>query len=318
MRHLRRILIMAAAAALLVGSLPAVASAHRADRFSDSRLGIMCDMLTGEQGTAILFLEVSAQFGGSALVGYWEPGTSPEMDPPTLISNESEVIGTVEGSTVDAVMQLYTFLEPDPEDPEPDFYGEPAGEATMSATLTPNGEIQTETQRSQDSNARFEVEITSQELAVAGDLALPGEVAFDLSACRGVRESFEGFATNPDTYIQRSESLSLSCSWTDEDRSVFLFAGAGSFGGFSELYVIDASGEYGGFSEASLTTDAFSAEYELFAFGGGDEEPVLAAVPGEPGDSGEAAGAGSAVATLSPNGESGHFIDRLGSEMFKA
>ncbi len=308
---MRRVLVLAAMAALLIGSIPSIASAARAERFTDEGLLLGCLIVSEEQGTVYLLAQVSAEYGGYAGMAWWEPGGEPFKDPPTLISGENVVTATVDGDTMDASMELYDYVEPDPEDPDGSPYGDPAGQASLSARFEAVGEPITSTYRSQGTNARFRVETVSQQLAASGSVILPDASFGDLSECQAARERTSYFATHPDTIIERSEGIGLSCEWTDADRHAFLIANTEASGfTYSELVVTDASGEYFSSGEGTLTEDAFTGSWELRSIGfGGEIAP--AAVDGE------LLGSAEASATLSRTGEGDRIIARSHGSMTK-
>jgi hypothetical protein len=304
---MRRVLVLAAMAALIIGTIPSVAGAARAERSTEDGLGMACLLQSEEQGTVYMESAVSDQYGGFAGLYWWAPGLEPFDDLPTLISGENTVTASVEGNTMDATMQLYVFVD----DPEGNNYGDPAGQATLSATFELNGEPITYSSQSTGSNARFSYDLVQQPLLASGSLVLPSATYDDLSTCQAVRQHTTYFATNPDTYIERSEGIGLTCEWTDADRSVLLFANTErSDATYSELMVTDASGEYFSSGDAILTTEAFSAAWELRSLGS-EGEIVPAAVGGE------IFGSATASATLTATGEGDRVIDRSHDQMTK-
>jgi hypothetical protein len=305
--EMRRVLVLAAMAALIIGTIPSVAGAARADRFTEDGLGMACLLQSEEQGTVYMESQVTAEYGGFAGLYWWEPGLEPFSDLPTLISGENTVTASVEGNSMDASMELYVFVD----DPEGNNYGDPAGQATLSAIFELKGEPIYYSDRSHGSNAQFRYESVQQPLTATGSLTLPSATYDDLSECQAVREHVTFFATNPDTFIERSDGIGLTCEWTDADRSVLLFANTErSSETYSELIVTDASGEYFSSGDASLTTEAFSAAWELRSPGGGGDI-VPAAVDGE------IFGSATASATLTPTGEGDRIIDRSHDQMTK-
>jgi hypothetical protein len=118
---MRRILVVAAALALLIGSVPQVASAARVTRFSDTALQVTCFPLEAEDGTAVLLGQVSEFFGNDAVVGFWESGAEYGVDPPSLISREFELTDT--GSALTVVGQHGVRDEPGHRRPAPGGHG---------------------------------------------------------------------------------------------------------------------------------------------------------------------------------------------------
>jgi hypothetical protein len=314
---MRRVLILAATAALIIGAIPSVAGAARVTRQSDEGLLLNCLIASEEEGTLYMSAQVSSEYGGYAALYWWEPGAEPFQSPPTLISGENSVIGTVAGSSLDATLELYTYIEADPEDPESSPYGEPAGQATVSATFETDGDPVAYSDESSGSNAKFRYDVVSQPLAATGTIQLPMATYDDLSQCEAARQQVSMFQTNPNTRIQRLEGIGLSCEWASDDRTVVLFASTEQSGqAYAEIFVSDASGYHAGFGEASLGTDAFAASWDLEdisgEFEGEDESEVAPAAIG-----GELSGRATAAASLSATGEGDRVIDRSHGEMFK-
>ena len=307
---MRRVLVLAAMAALVIGSIPTIASAARAERFSDEGLILGCFIGSAEEGVVYMVSQVSGEYGGYAGLYWWGPGVRPFENPPTLISGENAVTATVDGNTMDATMELYVYVEPDPSDPEGNPYGDPAGQATLSATFEAAGEPIHSSYRSQGSNAKTRIDTVQQQLTAAGSLVLP-DASYDLSECQAAREQISYFATNPDTRIERFEGIGMSCEWTDADRQVLLFANTDhSDFTYSELLVSDASGKYFSSGDASLTERGFSGTWQLRAMG--SEGEIAPAAVG-----GELFGSATASASLSPTGEGERVVERSHGQMIK-
>jgi hypothetical protein len=249
---------------------------------------------------------VTGEQGSFAGLYWWAPGLVPFNDLPSLISGENTVTGTVDSNTMDATMALYVFVE----DPEGSSYGDQAGQAILSATFEADGEPVTYHDQSLGTNAKTRVDSVRQQLTAAGSLTLP-DATYDLSECQAERQHVTYFATHPDTLIERSDGIGLTCEWTDADRHVLLFADTqGSQFPYSELIVSDASGDYFSSGEAILTTGAFSAAWELRSIGG-EGEIAPAAVGGE------IFGSAAASASLAPTGEGERVVDRSHGQMTK-
>lgn len=310
--EMRRVLVLAAMAALIIGAIPSVASAARATRMESDALAMSCLITSEDQGT--LYAEAISVSGRGGFAGlyWWAPGLEPFEEPPTLLSGENSVVGEPSGSSLDATMTLYEFVMPDPEDPEPNPYGAPAGEAILSATFVNDGDPVSYSDQSSGTNAKYRVDVLYQPLATNGLIQLPDATFGDLSDCQAVREHVSLFETHPDTRIERSDGFGLFCEWNDGERQVLLFASTEQSGSaFSEIFVTDASGTHAGFAEAaSLDTRAFAATWELFDIGG-EGEIAPAAVGGG------LSGSASATATLSRTGEGDHVVDKSHGQMVK-
>jgi hypothetical protein len=309
MRRVRRVVVMAALAALVIGTIPSVAGAARVTRESGDGIGMACLLTSEEQGTLYMEVHVGDVHGAFAGMFWWAPGVEPFEEAPTLLSGENSVTGTPEGSTLDATMSLYTYVVAAPDDPEPNPYGEPAGEAIVSVSLAPDGDPISYTDGSKGINARYRVQVVDQPMIVSGLIELPGITFDDLSGCQAVRQHTDLFQANPATIIERFEGFGMLCEWTDADRHVQVYASTETSGqAYSEIVITDASGSYFGGADASLDTTAFAASWELQPIGSEGEE-VPATIEGE------LAGSATAAATFAATGEGERIVDRIQGEM---
>src|SRR6266545_1311138 len=246
---MRRLIAILAGVMLATATFAGTAVGAPANRFSDTQTTVVCDGLTNDAGTAFVFAAVSEEFGSFAELAFWVSPTTPETDPPTWITANSAVV--LDGATLMATFDLVEFQEPvNPEDPP---FGDPVGQATLEATLTPIGDPQPYSFQDQSGNHIFRIEGVFQELAVSGTLDLPEAISYDLASCFGGVDTFTAFSNSPASSVARFSELQLSCSWETADGLVNLFAANGDFGSFSDLFVSDASGDYFGFSEGTLT-----------------------------------------------------------------
>jgi hypothetical protein len=297
---MRRVLVFAAMAALIIGSIPSITAAARATRSEDVQLIMSCVIESEEQGTLYLVAGVSAEYGAASVLYWWAPELDPYEQPPTLFSDGGTPAGTVDGASLSGSLPLYLYET-----------GEPAGEGSFSASFVDAGEPLSYRDVSQGSNARSVSEAFIQPLAVTGSVQLPDATYDDLSECQAAREHYTFFGTNPDTRIERSSGIGLSCEWATDDLQVQMYASAGASGfAFGEIFVTDATGNYAGFAEISLDEETFSASWELMSLI--QEGEISTAAVG-----GEIAGSAAAAATLMSTGESGHVFDRSRSQMFK-
>jgi hypothetical protein len=295
---MRRVLTLLVALPLLAALFPTAALGAPPERFTDTQTIVVCEPLVDDDGIVFTFVQVSERFGSFAALAFFAPGTSPETDPPTLISTDAVVTLSPDGTALTVIYDLVEF-DPTTEPPFGDF----VGTALLDVTLTPIGEPEAFSDRFRDGNRWVTIEGTRQLLAVEGDLTLPGDVVFDASGCNAFTETITVFATNPAAFIQRFDETSLSCHWETAAGTVDLFAFSDGFFAFSDLFVVDTSGEYFGSTEAVLTTTEYSAEFQLFdATDPQPEEPL---------------GSASAAATLTATGERIRFIDRQPFFMFK-
>jgi hypothetical protein len=267
---MRRVVAFLAGLMLATATFAGTAIAAPSDHFGDTQTQLFCENLTNDAGAAQLFVAVSEQFGSGGGLAFWASPADPATDPPTWISGASAVL--LEGATLTGTFDVFEFQEPvNPDDPP---FGDPVGEATLEATLTPVGDPQPYSFEEKSGNHHFRVTGTFQELAVDGTLNLPEDISFDLGSCVAGVDSFSAFSNNPASFVQQLSEVQLFCMWETADGFVNLFAASGQ-GGFADLFVTDASGSYFGFGDASLTDTAFSATWDLFpAQEDGELDPV--------------------------------------------
>ncbi len=174
---MRRVLALLALAALLVGILPGAVAAARPTTTEVESTVVSCGITT-ETGFVGLYAEVNSQFGDFGDLQFWASPADPGEDAPTVISSEAAISGTPS-----AIEAMYTLVEFDPTIDPP--FGDPAGEATLVAELTPIGDPQSVDDRFREGNSWQEVQGTVQPQAVTGTLTMPGEAPVDITDCFG-------------------------------------------------------------------------------------------------------------------------------------
>jgi len=298
---MRRVFGLLAAAALLAATIPATAVAGRPTIETDSSTSLYCDQLTGDVGSVSLYVELNERFGAYANLAIWGPGVDPLNDPPSIISSDATVDS--DGTSVMVAFDLVDFMVP-PGAEEPPF-GDPAGSATLSATLTPDGPAEDFSDKFHDGNRVVRIEGMSQALSVSGTLAIAllagTEDSLDLGDCVAQTSTFTYTSTNPNASVYGSRQLSLSCGWETSDGFVELFAGSDRGGAFSDLYVQQGEDVFFGFAEPTFSGSSFQAEYAIFA-----------------NESGDPVGSATADATLDRTGGRVNEHDRVGGFKFIA
>lgn len=261
---MRRVLASLAAAALTLTGLAGPAAAAPATHFAGTETVVFCAGLTNDAGSVNAFAVDSDQFGTFADLGFWAAPADPLVDDPTWISGSSLV--TFGDLSLNVVYELFEFVPgPTPDDPP---FGDPVGEATLDATLTPIGDPEPYDFAFREGNRQFRQSGTVQGYSVSGTLVLPDDITFDLSGCEAFRDEFRIFSNAPASSVFRSSEFQLNCAWETTDGLVFLFASAGEFGTFADIFIEvndPASPNLAGFSESlTLTESAFDASFELF------------------------------------------------------
>lgn len=290
---MRRWLVVLAVLSLL-SSLPGIAVAGRPDRFSDDTTYLFCDGLEATDGSTVFaYAEVSQTFGAFGDLAVWAPGAGGD---PTVISMDATASLSGGGSSMTASYSLVTF---DPSQDPP--FGDPAGTATLSATLTPVGDPQAFDESFQDGNRIVRQAGTRQALEVTGELVLPGGATADLAgACFGEHLVITVFGTNPAqapaSLVYHRDELTLSCHWQSGDLFIDLFASADESGAFSDIFVGSEEAFGFGSSDALLTDAEYSAAFTI---------------------EGDFSGSAEAAAVLTPTGQRVHSRDVFGGETFK-
>lgn len=270
---MRRPVIFATLAALLLMALPATVSAAPPTRFTEHAVVVDC-FLQNDDGIVSAFAVDSSEFGAFGELIFWASPSTPDEDAPTLVSVGADVSST--DTSMSADFELIDLAS-----------GDPAGTAELRVTLTPSGPPETVSDRFREGNRWNRVNGTIQPMAVEGTVEVPGAEIFDAAGCFGAIQDLTFFATDPASFVDRFENFSLSCSWETADGFVALFASADTFGAFGDVFVDDETGEYAGFADVTFTTSAFDGSWELFLLPDGDT-PV---------------GSASASATLASTGE---------------
>lgn len=251
-----------AAAVLLVAPV----SAAPAQRVSDTEHIMFCEELTGADGTAFLVIGESEQFGSFADAAYWPPNAPPPNDPAWVAMTAD---ADFDGTTVTATILMVEYV-PSPDEPP---FGDPVGNAVVEATLTPDGEPMPYRFGDSFGNQLTRREGTVQAFTVEGSLTMPDGATFYLSSCVAFSDTYTQFSNAPAAFVSHFSSFDLNCGWETDDGFVSLFATAGEFGGFTELFIVDGEDAYFGFpsSDLTLTTQAFASSYDIVsADEGGD------------------------------------------------
>jgi hypothetical protein len=264
---MRRVASLSGGVALAAGVLlVAPVSAAPAQRVSDTEHIMFCEELTGADGTAFLVLGESEQFGSFADAAFWPPGAPPPNDPAWIAMTAD---ADFDGTSVTATILMVEYVPSPDESP----FGDPVGNATVEATLTPDGDPMPYSFQDSFGNQLLRRQGTLQAYTVEGSLTMPNGATFDLSSCAAFSDTYTQFSNAPAASVSRFSSFDLNCGWETDDGFVGLFATADEFGGFSELFIVDGEDTYFGFPSSGLilSTQAFEASYDIVsADDGGD------------------------------------------------
>ena len=291
---MRRVIALLSLSSLLLALLPGVAAAAPATRFREDAVVISCEASTAD-GFVAMFAGVSSLYGAFGYLDFWPTGSEPYQDDPSVVAMSADVSGDATAMTATFELAEYLPME------EPPF-GDPAGQAILTAALTPDGDPETIDDRYRYGNAWEVVSGTSQPLLAEGALVLPGADLTDLSTCYAADQDIRYFATNPSAYNDRFREFTVQCSWETTEGFVGLSVFANAFDAYGDVYVSTPTSDTGGSGEATLTESelALAVSLEDWSDGGGG-----------------VVGSAEASATLASTGTTVRTVDRFGRERVK-
>ncbi len=230
---MRRLLALLAALSLMV-ALPAAASAGRVTRFTDHTVGIFCDdpTATGGGGFVIFGANTSDEFGPDAFVDYWT--TSEPLGPPDLFRDFDQAVDvTWDGSVLAGSIPMLSGN------------GDPAADATFSATLVPSGDPVPFDDQFRDGNRQHHFTGVTQPMDPSGTLVVGGST-FSLDGCFADETTATVFETNPRSFATHFSSRDVSCDLTNGNGDTgFVFATLDEGDAFIDAGAFPANGSAG-------------------------------------------------------------------------
>jgi len=228
---MKRGLTALAGAALLLASLPGTVGAAKVSKYSDHIVGLSCEQPV-DGGYVSTYVESSQQSGGFASIDFWLDPAIPYEDPSsaTGVSDSPTVTEGAGGADVSVSWDVT------------DADGNPAGTATLSASLTNVGAPYSDPNFS-SGNHHSSTVITHQDMQGSATIdVLGGEYVVD---CFGTVSDLDVFETNPTSFVSDDTGFQLDCIWQDGDT-------------FAEVYAIND--DFDQFVNAVLqTADSFQA-----------------------------------------------------------
>jgi hypothetical protein len=246
----------------LLGALlatPAAVSADGAVRFSDHAVNLFCDAF-GEEGELHLFAGSSSEFGEFAQLVAWAAPVDPESPPD--ISGFADQVMVVEAGGGATLTTTIPLVDPG---------GLEVGDAAVTATLTPTGEVLT-LEPTREGNRWIKTTGTIAFMEVTGTLDLPDPLPdFTLQdlGCGGEIVDVDVFETQPHAFVNGNEGIVLFCTWESEGTFAHIFAVNDEFGTFADasLFTEGVQDMFGSTEAISLdATGLLAPEIPLFDF----------------------------------------------------
>ena len=284
---MRALIGLVAAIGLLSAIAPATVSAAKPTQYSVVQSTFGCDV-SSTAGEVSLYVQIDDE-GVFASLFIWAPGTDPEFDPPTMISDAHSV--SLDGSLLAGGFELFRLeFSENPEEPP---ILTPVGFARMSAELIENGapfDFGSDSERA--GNVLMKATRTVQLYDLDGGITvdfLDGtvtEIGLNADACDGSVYTTEWFGTNPNGWVTSEDQVLLSCEWDTETGTVTMSAYTDEQRSQGELFIVSPDGALAGFIGPVLSATTYEAYTDLF-------DAVTR----------ETVGSATAQATLSPSGE---------------
>jgi len=279
--------VTAIAMTVLIVGAPSQALAGKPATEEIRGVQIICERLSGADGTAaqlyFVALEAGEVFG--ELVA-WLPGSDPEVDPIDLYG--FPVSGTADSYAASATFDLFDASGGDGEPPVAEFEAlhdegeqpqEPVGTAQLEVALAPLGDPETVVNRYHFGNQTEHDTISVQNLSVDGTVQILNTDPIPADGCfaQAVQESL--FATQPHAFVSHdSFGPYLTCVWEGPESFVYLdLLDLGRDGSFASLFMESAEGFIFGDGEAVFSRTSVAAEMMLslgFFDGEEEQEPI--------------------------------------------
>ena len=236
---MKRVYAAIATAVILVGLIPAAASADRVTKFTDHYVSGGCDA-PFDGGFVSAFFEF-----GSA--GYQFLGLSVWLDPDDPFESDATASGFSEtldvsddGTTIDVHASFPMF----------DIDGNPEGDAEVTISVARTGDIRLIGPDTGKTNYNSKTSGMEEDIEGSGTVTWDGsEIA--LPECGGVVGDVNFFSTNPRGFVSANTGVQVDCFWETELEAAWLFALEDGFGAFVDaglstgdlqLFLLESSG----------------------------------------------------------------------------
>ena len=253
----RALLACLVACALVVPAMPA--GAGRPLEIADSGTHLGCWEETGAGWVETML--VSHTFGSYGFVAIWDPGTSPEDAPPSLVADESAML--IELGDGEAALEAPLLVAET---------GEPAGEVEVWFSFE-EGDTWPVDDRYREGNRWVEVHGTQTSLIVVGTarIARTGSeaVEVEMTECWGDELDLVYWQTNPTASTDSWRGSYLGCSIPTDGGVTEISLGSDEGGVWASLAVLGPSGWeeppiiYGSGTVTSIGPGPLTVDFEM-------------------------------------------------------
>ena len=251
---------LAALVAVLI--LPTSVMAAKADRGTETSTQLWCPDLRSGGDSAYVSAWFSDRGEAFADLAYWAEPAEPGTSSMTWAGWSNDTLMSDGGASLEITFGVFGFNEGDVDDPSDLVF---IGDGTLTATLTPEGDAQTERFTDQSGNHQFRSIGTFQGYEVSGTLELPTGISFPLAGCEAFRQTSDWFSNNPTSSVSHSNELTVTCGWSTDDGNVGLYASRTALGTKADLWVETADTFLYGSGSVSLSRSAFNATFDLYS-----------------------------------------------------
>ena len=266
---MKRALIAASSAMLLLALLPGAAAADRVIRFDDHHVGFFCDA-PFEGGYAVVGLDSSSAFGESASAEIWLDPAIP-FDEPATLTGATDSVDVVEGAPEIQLSATVVVRDADAVEQV----------ATLVGTMTPVGDPQPVGQPS-NGNHHSATTGTFQPYEGSATLTLPG-LEIEMPQCFGDVTDTSVFENNPRSFVSRNEGIFIDCFWETPEMAAGFSAFQDVFGFSTGAFLTSADSEiFTTESSGSISVDSVAATIGLIDFTTGDTYSASAQATFEP------------------------------------
>jgi hypothetical protein len=249
-------------------AVPATVIGAAVDRYLDTRITLPNSRATSPAGTVELGL-LSRTVEPGMSFSFWPAGSDPEIDPPVLVHAADAVPSvSLDGRTMRATFPLERL----------DGEGAtPAGEAVIVAELVADGDPVVIDEARISGNRRVLLAGWEQAILAHGEVTLPDGSRIPFEGVSGTLGLVDTFATNPDSFVERSRYSDVSTAIEASDAVYVVMGQLGEYWGWVQVARLPFDPEeaplIGGYYIGDVDPMAFSLVIPVAPF---DEGPPVA------------------------------------------